>query len=86
MNGDHSYVARWLTIASLCGSLLACTDNPSADLEDYVRTTKSQQKSNIEPLPEFQPYESFTYQAVDLRDPFTEPTFSHTRADRKSVV
>ena len=80
MTGNQSYVARWLTIVSLCGSLLACSDNPSADLEDYVRTTKSQQKSKIEPLPEFHPYESFAYQATDLRDPFTAPTFSHTRA------
>ena len=80
MNGNHRYVAHWLTIIAVCGSLLACADNPSADLEEYVKTTKSQQKSNIEPLPEFQPYESFTYQATDLRDPFTPPTFSHTRA------
>jgi type IV pilus assembly protein PilP len=80
MNGNCRHVARWLTIVSLCGGLLACSDNPSADLEEYVRTVKSQQKSSIEPLPEFQPYESFTYVASDLRDPFTEPTFSRARA------
>jgi type IV pilus assembly protein PilP len=80
MTGNYRYVAQWLAIASLSGCLLACSDNPSADLEEYVKTVKSQQKSSIEPLPEFQPYESFAYQAVDLRDPFTEPTFSHTRA------
>ncbi len=72
--------ARWLVLASLCGGLMACSGNPNADLEEYVRTTKSQTKSSIEPLPEFQPYESFTYQATDLRDPFTAPTFSTTRA------
>jgi len=75
MTGNDRYIVRWLTIISLSGSLLACSENPNADLEAYVKTTKSQQKSSIEPLPEFQPYESFTYQAVDLRDPFTEPTF-----------
>jgi len=80
MTGNYRYVARWLTIIGVCCSLLACSENPSADLEDYVRTTKSQQKSKIDPLPEFQPYESFAYQATDLRDPFTAPTFSHTRA------
>ena len=77
---NYRQIAHCLTIVSLCGGLLACSNNPSADLEEYVRTTKSQQKSSIEPLPEFQPYESFTYQAADLRDPFTEPTFSHVRA------
>ena len=80
MNANYRQIAHWLTIASLCGGLLACSGNPSADLEEYVQTVKSQQRSNIAPLPEFQPYESFTYQAADLRDPFTEPTFSHARA------
>jgi type IV pilus assembly protein PilP len=80
MNANYRQIAHWLTIASLCGGLLACSGNPSADLEEYVRTVKSQQRSSIAPLPEFQPYESFTYQAADLRDPFTEPTFSHARA------
>lgn len=80
MTGNYRHTAHWMYIVFLCGGLLACSSNPSADLEDYVSTVKSQQKSNIEPLPEFQPYESFTYLAADLRDPFTEPTFSHARA------
>jgi len=80
MTRNYRHMARLLTIASLCGGLLACTGNPSSDLKEYVRTTKNQQKTSIEPLPEFQPYESFTYQAADLRDPFTAPTFSHARA------
>ena len=80
MTGNQHCLVRWLCIASLCGNLMACTDGPSADLEEYVSTTKNQQKSSIEPLPEFRPYESFAYQANDLRDPFTAPTFSHARA------
>ena len=80
MNGHSRHMIRWLCIVSLCTTLIACADNPSADLEEYVRITKSQQKSSIDPLPEFQPYESFTYQANDLRDPFTKPTFSHAKA------
>jgi type IV pilus assembly protein PilP len=66
-------------IAALSCGLLACSGNPTADLEDYIKTTKNQQKSSIEPLPEFQPYESFTYEATDLRDPFSEPTFAHAK-------
>jgi len=72
--------ARWFALATLCSSLMACSGSPTADLEDYVKTVKAQQKSSIEPLPEFQPYESFTYAATDLRDPFTEPTFTTARA------
>ena len=54
--------------------------NSTNDLELYVEEVKSRQKTSIEPLPEFEPYKSFTYQANDLRDPFTEPTFSTPRA------
>ena len=79
MTGSYSRIGRWLCIASLSGMLLACSSDPTSELEEYVRVTKSQQKSSIEPLPEFKPYESFAYQAVDLRDPFTAPTFSHAQ-------
>jgi type IV pilus assembly protein PilP len=79
MTGSYSQIGRWLCIASLSGMLLACSSDPTSELEEYVRVTKSQQKSSIEPLPEFKPYESFAYQAVDLRDPFTAPTFSHAQ-------
>lgn len=79
MSGYNNRLARFLCIASLSSLLAACSSNPTADLEDYVQTTKSQQKSSIEPLPEFKPYESFAYQAADLRDPFTAPSFSHVQ-------
>jgi len=79
MTGSYSRMGRWLCIASLSGMLVACSSDPTSDLEEYVRVTKSQQKSSIEPLPEFKPYESFAYQAADLRDPFTAPTFSHAQ-------
>ena len=62
------------------GTLAACSGNPASDLESYVQDVKSQQPAEIEPLPEFEPYESFAYQAADLRDPFTEPTFSSKQA------
>jgi type IV pilus assembly protein PilP len=77
---------RSLVLAMLCSGLVACAGNPNADLEEYVKTTKAQQKSSIEPLPEFKPYESFTYAAMDLRDPFTAPTFSTTRAVSNNVA
>ena len=77
MTGNYCRMVRWLCIASLSGMMVACSSDPTSDLEEYVQITKSQQKSSIEPLPEFKPYESFAYQATDLRDPFTAPTFSH---------
>ena len=76
---------HWCCIATLTGGLLACSSDPTADLEEYVAKVKSQQTSRIDPLPEFKPYESFAYQAADLRDPFTEPAFSHPQAATPQV-
>ena len=73
-------LARWALLATVSGSLIACSSDPTSDLETYVEEVKSQQVSSIDPLPEFKPYESFTYMAADLRDPFTVPTFSHPQA------
>jgi type IV pilus assembly protein PilP len=80
MDVINKQILRWCCIATLTGSLAACSSDPTADLEVYVEQVKSKQTSRIEPLPEFKPYESFAYQANDLRDPFTEPTFSHPQA------
>ena len=80
MSRAYRSLTRWLFIATASGLLLACSSESTTDLEIYVESVKSQQKNSIEPLPEFEPYKSFIYQAEDLRDPFTEPTFSQPRA------
>ena len=80
MISDSNKMMRWLTMASMAGMMVACSNSPTADLEKYVAEVKSQQKSSIEPLPEFQPFETFTYSANELRDPFTQPVFSHPPA------
>jgi type IV pilus assembly protein PilP len=78
MKWSFKTTLRWLSAIVLSSSMAACSDNPMADLENYVKETKSQQQSSIEPLPEFEPFESFIYQAHALRDPFTTPVFAHT--------
>tara|TARA_A100001391_G_scaffold540_1_gene996 strand:- start:4568 stop:5146 length:579 start_codon:yes stop_codon:yes gene_type:complete len=50
-------------------SLTAC-DQDKADLTVYIAEVKSQQKSDIEPIPVMKPYEKFAYAASSLRDPF----------------
>ncbi len=80
MKWDCNNVLRWLGAVTLSGSMAACTDSPIADLEIYVKETKGQQRSSIKPLPEFEPFESFPYQAHEFRDPFTPPVFSHAPA------
>ena len=85
MSRTFRYWVQWLCILPACGLLLACSGKSTTDLELYVAEVKNQQRSSIEPLPEFEPYESFNYQADDLRDPFTEPTFSQPRATTRQA-
>ncbi len=80
MNALHHRFTRSMVLASIVTGLAACSSDPTSDLTDYVETVKNQQVSRIDPLPEFSPYESFTYAATELRDPFTEPSFSTPQA------
>lgn len=43
------------------------------DLQAYMDEVRARPKGSIEPLPKFQPYESFTYRAASLRSPFQPP-------------
>jgi len=43
------------------------------DLDSYVEEVKARPKSRIEPLPEFNAYEAFSYRAANRRSPFSEP-------------
>ena len=60
----------------LCGSLLsisACSQDVS-DLQSFIAQTKSAHVGSVKALPQFKPYESFSYTAADLRDPFVANT------------
>ena len=58
--------------AFICISLLglsACSQDVS-DLQSFIAQTKSAHVGSVKPIPQFKPYESFSYTATDLRDPF----------------
>lgn len=57
--------ALWAGIVSLA----ACSQDIS-DLQSFIAQTKSAHVGSVKPLPQFKPYESFSYTAADLRDPF----------------
>jgi len=50
-------------------TLSACSQDIS-DLQTFIEQTKSSNVGSVKPIPQFQPYESFSYSAADLRDPF----------------
>ena len=49
----------------------ACAEMDMSDLERFISDVKSRKPVQIEPLPEIKTFESFYYQAQELRDPFT---------------
>ena len=50
-------------------TISACSQDVS-DLQSFIAQTKSAHVGSVKPIPQFKPYESFSYAAVDLRDPF----------------
>ena len=60
----------------ICLSLLniaACSQDIS-DLRTFIERTKSANVGSVKPIPQFKPYESFSYTAANLRDPFVANT------------
>jgi type IV pilus assembly protein PilP len=56
-----------------CSLLVACGGRDFSDLQAYMDEVRSRPKGSIEPLPTFQSYESFTYTAASMRNPFQPP-------------
>lgn len=53
--------------------LTACGGDMS-DLELFISETKQAHHGKVDPLPEFPPYQTYTYDAEDIRDPFRAQT------------
>ena len=64
--------SRWALLGALCvlGGMLAGCSSRDEELEKYIETTKKEPGGRVEPLPELKPYETFAYQASDMRSPF----------------
>jgi type IV pilus assembly protein PilP len=60
-----------VVLAAAC-AVAGCTSG-TADLQAYVRDVKSRPGPPLDPLPVMQQFETFEYDAFDLRDPFSRP-------------
>lgn len=64
-------VGIWVLMAAL---LTACSSKDEfADIKQFMADIDSQPKGRIPPLPEFEPYQPFTYGASNRRSPFEPP-------------
>lgn len=61
---------RVIVMIMLVAALSGCGKG-RGDLERYVAEVKARKPAPIEPLPEIKPYETFIYDADELRDPFS---------------
>ena len=50
--------------------ILSGCSHDISDLQTFIAQTKSAHVGSVEPIPQFKPYESFSYSAAELRDPF----------------
>ncbi|MBX9913096.1 MAG: type 4a pilus biogenesis lipoprotein PilP [Pseudomonadaceae bacterium] len=65
---------RYLACVLVCVGLSGCdATREFIDLQAYMDEVRARPKGSIEPLPQFQPYEPFTYSAGGLRSPFQKP-------------
>ena len=68
-----NYAQCVLCVCFLIG-LSGCDSNREFnDLQAYMDEVRARPKGSIEPLPQFQPYEPFTYHAGGMRSPFQKP-------------
>lgn len=63
------YLCRNCALPLLLLSAAGCSKDMN-DLHNFIATTKASNVGSVKPLPQFKPYESFSYSAADLRDPF----------------
>lgn len=67
-------MVKLLLVAIVALSITACSrTNNLGDLEQFVATAKSLPGGDVEPVPEFLPYEGFIYSAASMRSPFDKP-------------
>lgn len=69
MNGDRTRRLVAMLSLPLALGLAGCSQDMS-DLRQFVEETRERPGGRIEPIPEFEPYQGFTYEAAMLRDPF----------------
>lgn len=65
---------RTLMVATLGLTLVGCSQSEGyKDLDEFMAEARNKPQGRIEPLPEFESYEAFSYGASGARSPFEPP-------------
>lgn len=77
-------IAKIFVLGALAALLSACSDGRGfKDLDQFMKQAREAPRGVVEPLPEFQAYEAFTYQSADRRSPFEPPIEVQASLNRK---
>src|SRR5690606_1912441 len=72
-----SCLLRLPVLGLVMALLAACSGNEGMDdLQQYIVEVSLRPGGPVEPMPEFVPYEAFTYSAASLRSPFDIPVMA----------
>lgn len=83
---EFGFRSKKLWLASCCLILGACGSGVEhQDLHDFMEKARSQPVGEIEPLPTFNPYETFKYSAMALRSPFEKPVIVDGESQSEGV-
>lgn len=83
---SHNVFRLWpLAVAVLV--LSGCVSRDMSDLQEYTDEVMSRPGGRIDPLPEIQPYQAYSYQGADEgeRDPF-EPFYQQREPEAEEVA
>lgn len=77
---ESARTARQAVLLLALSLLLIGCSRPSAmdDLQQFIIEVSLRPGGPVEPMPQFQPYEAFTYSAASLRSPFDVPIMAGT--------
>lgn len=71
---NFARMAPFVTLVAVTVALGGCGGGDDlTDLKRWIAEVQARPRPPIEPLPEFRPYESFSYSAASLRSPFEPP-------------
>lgn len=66
--------SKLIPLFGFAALLCACGGGDMSDLELFIAKTKQAHHGKVDPLPEFPPYQTYTYDAQNIRDPFRAQT------------
>ena len=65
-----SYKSTHIICLAILSMTVAGCSQDNSDLYRFIEETKAKHVGSVKPLPQFEPYRNFSYEASDLRDPF----------------